>query len=322
MHKAVVLTRNLHSRTERLDFGAFTISRVGLRFDELRELLSSRDVFQNDWVFEKTYAELPPAPIHSPAGVGGIPNDIEDTLLLLRLYKVGDIAFVEQAIFLPNEDKPLVQYPYRAINDLNSNSPLVSEFEQEDCEPWTAFANGLRTSQSWGSDWFTVARRFFLYGAAKEFSPTWDDVDRIVDYATALEAAVVPESEFSSRRIRHRAAMLIFPNDLEEQRIVRKLVQQIYDIRSSIVHGSKLSDEKREWLIKNCGQVELRVRQALVAAVQLVPPTDDDRRTMLAAIYDPVDQDRGDFALQTFQEIRTQEVRKAIAAKMAQLARD
>lgn len=321
MRKAVVLTRNLQSNAEQLDFGAFSISRVGFRFEELRQLFSSDDVFQDDWVFEKTYNELPPASTQSPARVGGIPNEIEDTLLLLRLYKVGDIAFVRQAIFLPNQDKPLIQYPYGAINNLNSDSVLVSEFEQEDCEPWTKFANGLLASQSWGSDWFTVARRFFLYGGAKEFNPRWDEVDRIVDYATALEAAVVPESEFSGRRIRYRAAMLVFPNDLEKQATLRKIVQQVYEIRSSVVHGSKLSDEKQGWLIENRAQVELRVRQVLVAAVKLVPPSDNQRRTLLATMYDPGDPDRGDFALQKFQEIRTQEVRKAIAAKIAKLAR-
>jgi hypothetical protein len=26
--------------------------------------------------------------------------------------------------------------------------------------------------------WFSVSRRFFLYGGAKEFNPTWDEVDR------------------------------------------------------------------------------------------------------------------------------------------------
>ena len=316
MYRAFVLVRNVQSPAGNLDFDEFTISPVGLRFAEVRELLSSQDVFQHDWLLEKTYAKLPSGPTHSPAG--GIPADIEDILLLLRLYKVGDIAFVKQAVIPPNGGK-LVQFPYRAMNNLNSHSVLLFEFNQDECERWREFADGLRASQAWNSEWFGVARRFFLYGGAKEFNPKWDDVDRIVDYAIALEAAVVPKSDFSSRRIRYRAAMLVSPNDLEEQKTVRKLVQQVYDIRSSIVHGSKLNTDKREWLIENCGQVELRVRQALVSAVQIVPATEEERRTTLASIYDPGDEDRGEFALQKFQEIKTDAVKKQIAGKISRL---
>jgi hypothetical protein len=118
--KAFVLVRNLESGAEGLDFGDFKINLVGLRFKELREVFSSVDVNQDDWIFEKSYTQLPLGPPGSP--VGGIPNDIEDILLLLRLYKAGDISFIKQAI-IPPSGNTLVQFPYRAMNDLNSYSP-------------------------------------------------------------------------------------------------------------------------------------------------------------------------------------------------------
>ena len=124
MFKAFVLVRNIESGGERFDFGEFTIDRVGLRFEELREVFSSVDVNQDDWVLEKSYTHLPPGPPGSP--VGGIPNDIENVLLLLRLYKAGDIAFIKQAIVLPSGNAQ-VQFPYRAINDLNSTDTLLSD---------------------------------------------------------------------------------------------------------------------------------------------------------------------------------------------------
>lgn len=157
-----------------------------------------------------------------------------------------------------------------------------------------------------------------MFGGANEFNPGWDDVDRIVDYVTALEAAVVPEMDFARRRISHRSAMLI-SSDPAEQSVIASLVKQLYDIRSTVVHGSKLSDEKRRWLVEKCGQVELRVRQVLIAAVQNVPAEEAARRTMLAALYDPADENRGEFALQKFQEIRTDMVRKVIAEKIGRL---
>ena len=76
MFKAFTLVRNLESSAEGLDFGEFTISPVGLRFKELREVFSSLDVNQDDWIFEKSYTQLPLGPQGS--AVGGIPNDIED----------------------------------------------------------------------------------------------------------------------------------------------------------------------------------------------------------------------------------------------------
>ena len=230
MFKAFVLIRNLESGAKRLDFGEFTIELVGLRFKELREVFSSVDVNQDDWLFEKSYTVPPPGPPGSP--VGGIPNDIEDILLLFRLYKAGDIAFVRQAITPPG-GKTVVQFPYRAMNDLNSYSALRFEFRPDEFQSWRGLFKGVRGSRSWDSEWFAVARRFFLYGGAKEFNPRWDDVDRILDYVTALQAAVVPEMDFVRRRVSQRSAMLVSPNPAE-QSLVAALVRQLYDIRSSI----------------------------------------------------------------------------------------
>jgi hypothetical protein len=317
MFKALVLVRNLESRAERLDFGEFAISRVGLRFKELREVLSSLDVNQDDWILEKSYTQLPLGPPGSP--VGGIPNDIEDTLLLLRLYKAGDISFIKQAIIQPT-GHTFVQFPYRAMNDLNSYSVLRFEIELNECGSCKAFAESIRRSQSWSSDWFTAARRFFLSGGAKQFNPKWDDVDRILDYATALESTLVPEKDYNTRRISRRAAALIAPHNLEEIEVIVRFMKKFYEIRSRIAHGSRLGDENREWLFENCGRVELRVRQVLATAVQKLPSGEEDRRVALAGLYDPTDEDRGNFAFEKFREIKTAEVRKAIAAKIVQLA--
>lgn len=226
MFKAFVLVRNLKSAAETLDFGEFIISLVSLRFKELREVLSSADVNQDDWILEKSYSVLPLGLPGSP--VGGIPNDIEDILLLLRLYKEGDISFIKQAI-VPPSGGILVQFPYRAINDLNSYSLRPFEIGPEECKSWKPFADAIRGSQSWSSDWFAAARRFFLCGGAKQFNPKWEDVDRMVDYATALESTLVPEKDFNTRRICRRAAKLIAPDNPEEAEAIVKLLKRLLD---------------------------------------------------------------------------------------------
>jgi hypothetical protein len=314
--KASVVVRNLESSAESLDFGEFTLGRVGLRFKELREVFSSMDVNGDDWILEKAYAHLPPSPRGSPDDA--IPIDIEDILLLLRLCQDGEIAFTKLAISTPRGHT--VIRPYRAMNDLNSYSSPKFKSEPEKSESWKAFADGIRNSQSWKSDWFAAARRFFLSGGAKPFSPARDDVDRMVDYATALESTLVPERDYNTRRIRHRAAALISSDTAPGAKSVAGLIKSFYDIRSRIVHGSGLDDKSRAWLIQNSGQVELRVREILVAAVEKLPPGEKDRCLALAELYDPTDGDRGDSAFDKFKEIKTVEVRKAIAAKIAKLA--
>jgi hypothetical protein len=57
----------------------------------------------------------------------------------------------------------------------------------------------------------------------------------------------------------------------------------------------------------------------LVAAAQSVPAEETDRTKTLADLYDPTDDDRGEFVLQKFQEIRTDTVRTTIAEKIRRL---
>jgi len=161
------------------------------------------------------------------------------------------------------------------MNDLNSYSTLRFEIESEECESWNAFADGIRKSQSWSSDWFATARRFFLSGGAKEFNPK------------------MPEKDYNTRRISRRAAALIAPDNPAENEVIVRLMKRFYEIRSRITHGSRLGDENREWLFDKCDQVELRLRQVLVTAVQKLPPGEEDRRVALAELYDPTDEDRG-----------------------------
>ena len=313
MSQAFAVVRNLKSKVGRLEFGEFTISHVGVQFESLRELFASQDVEQADWIFEKKYTQLPPNPRASPDG--GIQNDVEDSLLLLRLYKAGDIVFTRRAIVLPSGET-FIPGPYKIINDLNSYSTLPFEIQPEECKSRRTFANDIRNSQSWNSDWFTIARRAFLTGGAKQFDPVLGDVDRILDYATALESALVPEQDFSTRRISRRAAALLALDDLAESRAFLELIKTFYDIRSRITHGSRLKDENREWLFENCRQIELRVRQILVKAVQTLPPEPEGRGRTLAALYDPTDEDRGNIVLDKFREIKDPAVRKALAAKI------
>jgi hypothetical protein len=204
------------------------------------------------------------------------------------------------------------------MNDLNSYSIPKFIFEPEEIQAWSIFAESIRSSKSWRADWFATARRFFLGGGAKPFKVERDEVDRIVDYATALESTLVPEKDYNTQRITRRAAELISPDSSGVTADVVRFLKKFYDIRSQIVHGRRLDDKSREWLAENCDKVEITVRRILVAAVQRFPPGESDRQIALAKLYDPTDDDRGMLAFEKFREIGTPEVRKAIAARIAQ----
>jgi hypothetical protein len=316
-YRVLVLVRNLKSAADAIDFGEFVLTKITTPH-LLSETFAPQAVYGDDWQLAKAYPEFQSPDDAVPVSVGGILKNVEEILLLLRLFAVGDIAFVRIAVTQPDGSR-LVQFPYRLVNDLNKNSLLPTELNIQDGHSWLPFATGLRASQSWRSEWFSIAARFFLYGGAKEFNPAWNEIDRVVDYATALEATLVPEGTFSRSRCAERAARLC-SSSFDEQNTIVSLLKKLYDIRSSIVHGNLLSFKHKDWLEQNRGEIERRVRQVLIVAVQQEPSDENGRKSFLRALFDVTDIKRGEYALQVFKEIETQEVRNSTAAEIERLS--
>src|SRR5213593_1863866 len=93
---AWALVRNVESDADTLTFRDFTLRhlRQGV-FDDLwtkarNQLFPLRARF-GDWLFERRYTRIP-ALAGDPTGFGRIPYDVEDALLFLRLFRVGDIV--------------------------------------------------------------------------------------------------------------------------------------------------------------------------------------------------------------------------------------
>ncbi|MCD6271680.1 MAG: hypothetical protein J7K30_02260 [Deltaproteobacteria bacterium] len=103
----------------------------------------------------------------------------------MRLFKTGDLFFVNPCIEKPNGDLSS-QVPYPAM--VYTSTTNRYKIESEECTRFDSFASEILSLPNWSSVWFKTARRFFLYGGGKEYNPRHDLVDRIVDYITALEA--------------------------------------------------------------------------------------------------------------------------------------
>jgi hypothetical protein len=237
-------------------------------------------IYGTEWLYERTYQDSEVGT--GVVGFGRIPDDLADTLLLLRLFRPGDIIFTRHSIRDPSGQLS-IQFPQRIAADITTTS--FFRFSQTDCDSWDAFKSELTTSQSWSSQWFATARRFFLYGGAKEFNLEWNEVDRVVDYMIALEATLVPEHGFGiGQRLRNRAVSLLGLRD-SAARDASRVLRDFYNVRSTLVHGSPLGDRHRNSL-QQMSEFELLVRRILVAALRQIPPDEDSRKQRLVGWYD------------------------------------
>ena len=167
------------------------------------------------------------------------------------------------------------------------------------------------TTRAWRSPWFMVARRYFLYGGAKEFNCYAEkqcgieinEVDRIVDYVIALEAALVPERDFVGRRLRERATCLVCKNPGESE-ATKKLLRGLDDARSTIAHGSPLSDEHRDFLKGGREDFENVVRKILAECLRNLPAEEERRKIALSKLWDVSDGDRAQKLFEDFGRIK------------------
>src|ERR1035441_6196216 len=147
MYTAYALVRNLsraagesNAARAELRFQNFRIWNVpqfegpnGERFQEACQIFPYARVSFGDWVYEKDYSSLPTAPGPAPSGFGGIPEDTEDSLLLLRLFKSGDISFAQVSVRDANRSL-CSQHPYRVKSDIPSVFPY--KMSQGQCREW------------------------------------------------------------------------------------------------------------------------------------------------------------------------------------------
>jgi Apea-like HEPN len=284
-----VLVRNVQSDRESLTFSSFSLRELDAsNFQTARQ--SFPGAMQREWLLERHYDAIPPLPAIAegwPSPFGGIPFDVEDTLLLLRLYRPGDLAFVGMHIQTPTSSDG--QYPYRAISPLVTTSTRPFQFTQTDCIEWERFAEPLKAASQWGSSWFRVVRRCLLYAGGKEFNPNFqDNIDRVIDYITALEATLVPKSKFLSLCMKERAVKLLGLSGQEAEE-TKQLLGEMYDIRSTLVHGSPVKPSQMAFLQDssqwdNCEQL---VRRILVAALRAVPSDESARLEYLKQLFNP-----------------------------------
>lgn len=309
MLTSFVLVKNLKSSADELVFADFKL--VNIKSSWAYDLKRAQELFPKawplceDWVYIQGYVD----DNHWEM----IPFDVEDTLLLLRLFKPGDLVFLQPCI--ENERGELsCQLPYRVM--ANVHSAHKYELQPEECNDFDEFACEIKSLRNWSSVWFQTARRFFLYGGGKEYRPHHHEVDRIVDYLTALESVLVPErNEFTGRRLRERAVLLLGLKETDRDN-TKRLLRDFYDVRSTIVHGSDISSIKPNILKKNF-DLEVVLRQILVQALRVLPEEESNRISYLKALFDVTDKDRAEKVFSDFCKIKNDNEKSKCTERIA-----
>lgn len=297
MIKGYVLVKKLKSTSEELNFANFKLWKIGSSYDN--DLRKAQRLFPNAWplyedyVYERAYDNNE---------TEKIPFDIEDTLLLLRLFKTGDIFFVNPCIEAP-DGKLSCQWPYPVMVSTHTTNKYI--IEAKESTKFDSFASEILSLPNWSSGWFKITRRFFLYGGGKEYNPRHNLVDRIVDYMIVLEAILVPEKDFVGRRLRERAISLlkISKMDMDD---TKRLLRDFYKVRSSVVHGSDISAFK-DGVLKKIIDFEAVVRSAIISALRTLPRGDEGRKKFLKQLFDICDQTRAEYVFNEFCKIKNED---------------
>jgi hypothetical protein len=317
VYTAYILIQNFETKSKDLVFNKFRISRIdNSNWNKYKEMF--RPVFVKkvgQYFIERHYEEVPKLPKdeEDTSGLGRIPYDSEDLMLLLRLFRAGDIVFIGQAIET-SEGNLLSQYQYpMAFSEYHS--PYHYRMSEEDVTTFNVFYAKVPKWPGWGSEWFKIARRYFLWGGAKEFHPGRDN-ERVLDYMIALEASFVPEGDFVSRRLRERGTA-ISEGSKDEKSSLRKILNQFYGIRSALAHGDVLSPEQTMILEKKRPDFEDGVRRLIRKILESCPANEGERRKYLTGLYDISDAERAEKIISDFGAIKEKQIRSDLLKKLS-----
>ncbi|MGH9343374.1 MAG: hypothetical protein ACRD19_06410, partial [Terriglobia bacterium] len=273
-----------------MEFSDFWIERVdqGNQLLDARENLQTEQIFFDDWVLTKKYGGDAPA----------IAEDAEILLFLLRLFKPSELCFAR--LGTKSASGGLIQFPYRVISPLNSHGIRHYKLKREEIATWEDFRQELLQAPGWNSPWAQMCRRFFLYGTSIEFNPKFRDLDRILDYMVALEAALVAENDFVSARLKQRALALLRAESNLSESSAKEILNKLYSVRSTVAHGDTISDNTVQYLEQNRVSLESIVRQVLRLAILKIPADNDARRAALDKLFAIADEKRADNIVQQF----------------------
>jgi hypothetical protein len=318
MLTAYVLVKHLDAKrgTDVLTGSNFSLTRInqgssrGHNFRKWAdELFPTEDVQFSDFLYRRDSEAPPPSRTDQDTGYGDIAFQSEDLLFALRLLKPGDVSFAAQTI-IEADDRKGRQRRYRYFSAITSTHPYyLDPAEIVHVEALIPRLVGPVAN----TPWFQTARRFFLYGGAKEFKPQPHvaELDRIVDYATALEAVLTYGTGETGAVLRRRACALLGapPKHAKE---LSKLLSSFYGFRSAITHGNPPTIHDAQEFHRQMWRFEGAVRDILRNALDQVPALTDARVAFFDGLAAMSDVERLLRIRHTANDLENTDLRKAI----------
>ncbi|MFH0783056.1 MAG: hypothetical protein V2B20_14060 [Pseudomonadota bacterium] len=315
MHLSFALIKNLQSSVSELVFSNFILRNIQQEDTDLlrraQELFPGGHASYGDWIYERSYYGI------SDDQRKSIPIDTEEILLLLRLYSIGDLVFLQLCIQKP-DGRLQHQLPYRIMSHFPPTH--IFEMESEECPLFDEFAVDLLSQKNWSSTWFQITRRFFLLGGSTEFNPRLLYFDRVVDYMISLEAALVPERDFVGSRLRVRTAALLTALDMDGVD-TKQIMKIFYNIRSTVAHGADTTP-LIDAALKNADAFEKIVRMTIVEALRKTPEDSAFRETFLKELYEVPASKRADEIYKGFCGIKDQNAKEQCFARLSKRVRE
>jgi hypothetical protein len=235
--------------------------------------------------------------------------DFDDAIFLLRLFRTGELGVVAVGIETDDGGGSTRLMWNRSMSPDYGSYPEY-EIDEDEIPTWQAHAAQIRNGTGFGSEWFKTARRFFTYGVATPLEVNWGEVDRYVDFCTALEALLVPEDDRVGIRLRRRASKLLNQHD-DAAKATEKLLREFYNVRSAVVHGREITAEQKAMLNTDHPSFEQIVRDLIMASSSL-PADDAAHAAALVALHDLTSKEKIDLIEEKFKALSHDEQREAL----------
>lgn len=170
------------------------------------------------------------------SGFDNIMYYIQKLLFVFRLYKSGDILFLDNLIEdMETNEKSTNVYVQNAQSDMKYT------FNHNEIKNFENFKNKIFNSNIFNINFLQIFINYFMSGVSKGINFNLPfKLERIIDYFIALESVILIDDSnyFLSHRMSERISKILSTNRSFNESEVKKLVKFMYNIRSVIVHGN------------------------------------------------------------------------------------
>ncbi len=157
-------------------------------------------------------------------------------LFIFRLYKPGDLLFLDDLIHDINKDEDFTNVYIK-----DTQSDMKYSFYQNEIGDFESFRKKIFNTNIFNNNFFKIFINYFMSGVNRGINfSSFFRLERIIDYFIALESVFLIDgsSYFISHLISERISRLLSNDEKFDKTKVKKLIKFIYNLRSKIVHGN------------------------------------------------------------------------------------